>query len=144
MGRPGVVIAALLVVAATTTATTGVSSVTASRSVSADSVSDETAYLGVEPTDVTVTSNRTNATLVRVSNGLGERVTVRVDVFVADGPVGPVGVDAPESLAAGEQGRVTLDLRCDTEGTTTARVELTVEGATTGVSLTRTVRIECA
>lgn len=124
----------------------GFTSVTATRGVSVDVVSDEDAYIGYDSADLRV-SDGDRVALVTVANRLFGPVSV-TDVSVASAHVGFENVSNP-SLAPGEQAPIEGTVVCSSATTDTVELTVILEGegvmATIyGDTVTREFDVTCA
>lgn len=150
MSKLKVASVALLVVASTGLlfGSMGFSSVAADRGVSVAVADDDSALVGYDTDDQTVTGDE-RLTLVTVTNRLSSSASVtNVTATTADDAVRVSDVSKP-TIGTGEKGLVDAAVHCEQGATTTVTVSVTVEAdgvtaAISGDTTTRSFTVSCA
>jgi len=120
--------------------TAGVTTIDAKRSSNLGTASDSDALLGVDIGSVSGVDGQ-QVTLATLTNNFDQQLT---SVSVSSGSAPPFeAVQTPNRLLPGESGDVTATLSCDSEGTTTAALDITATGPDQRVELSRPLSVEC-
>ncbi|WP_324661869.1 hypothetical protein [Haloarcula sediminis] len=138
------IVASLVLVAPQTGAFT---SATADRSVSASVTDDESAYLGIQQSPVSVAGNRSQeAVLLTVTNRLPRPLDLSVHITEHNPNSGPTVARANGSarLGAGGESTVTAAVTCgNSTGSETATVTLDASGDGVSMTANRSVAVDC-
>lgn len=130
------------------TSTSGISTVTGTRTADVETAPDATAYLGIERHDRILTNGRhDDVRLVDLQNNLPAGLT-RISVTVTDTDPRPPhrrSTDWPTSLSVGERGTITADVVCGGPGDRTEQwqIDLVAAGPDSRITATRSVAVGC-
>lgn len=138
------VVASLVLVAPQTGAFT---SAAADRSISITVVDDESAYLGIQQSPVSVGGNENrNVVLLTVTNRFSEPLELNVHITEQNPDSRPsvARANGPARLAAGAESPVAAVVTCaNSTGSDTATVTLSASGDGVSVTANRTVAVDC-
>lgn len=125
----------------------GFSSVSAERGVSVNVVTDESAYVGYQSSDLVVRDNEMTG-LVAITNRFSDEIEVR-DVAIVDGRSILTGLTAPDSISSGEQAIIRGTVDCTPNQTQQVAVTVMTRGngvtaEISGDTETREFTLTCA